>query len=262
MFSKALNTGTAALWRLSRVTERLWFVRISTSALVRLSRSHLCCRSPLRIRAVSASPGSPPHFSRLLHICESGGIHLSDRRRLTRVEVKKLRGDDFTAVTLSVDSQFQEKTSQHMILLWGAEDMCWCLWRSPTDFVFCLSEVRDQYGGLTPALADLWVGATIVRLLAGVSEWHRCLFKAIDVQLADTAHGFCKLSYSGLWADGPKWEWGYWSGREWCTADYFGGRGEFAAFGNVMPRDVAQLFEISSMVLAAMQNGCHVSWPL
>ncbi len=42
-------------------------------------------------------------------------------------------------------------------------------------------------------------------------QWHRCLLKAIGLQLADTARRFCKLSYSGMWADGLKWEWNYWS---------------------------------------------------
>lgn len=85
--------------------------------------------------------------------------------------------------------------------------------------------------------------------------------KAIGLQLADTARGFCKLSYSGMWADGLKWEWNYWSaGWEWCTWTIFGGRGEFAAVENIMLRDVVELFKINS-ILAAKQKGRRVSWP-
>ncbi len=81
--------------------------------------------------------------------------------------------------------------------------------------------------------------------LAGPSQWHRCLFKAIGLQLADTASRFCKLSYSGMWADGLKWEWNYWSAGlvEMMHMDYFGGRGEFAAVQNIMLRDVVKLFK-------------------
>lgn len=113
------------------------------------------------------------------------------------------------------------------------------VWDAPPWF----TSVYSEFGNTSFDQCRTWW--PLGKWLAGLSQWHRCLFKAIGLQLADTASGFCKLSYSKMWADGLKWEWNYWSAGlvEIMHMDYFGSRGEFAAVQNIMLCDIIKLFK-------------------